>query len=294
MNNKMHKDCIQCHRRNIVKLVEKHKKSDPEKNEILKHLNQTIDNNLQCSNVFLSTIVHRQASQLLHSDDFYQQEKDWANRLLLAKYDKWQQVVKQSKSPLQAALKLAIIGNIIDYGAHSVPEDIEQYINDKFKASLTLDHSRQLFEAIPKAKSILYLADNAGEIIFDKLLIETINHPNVTVAVRGKAIINDVTLREAQSIGLPNISKVISNGFDAPSTLLNYCSEEFKIAFQSADLIISKGQGNYEGLIEMDDPRLYFLLTAKCDYIAKLLKVKKGDLVAGNAQLINNKQCHSK
>ncbi len=283
----MNEDCIKCHKRNINKLVEKHISNIARKAEHTSRLTSLMHNNLHESNVCLSTLIHREARCLLKSDDFYQKEKDFANHLLLNKYPQWQKLVADSQGPLYTAMKLAIIGNIIDYGAHSVPEDIEQYIHDKLSADVTLDHADRLFESIERANSILYLGDNAGEIVFDRLFIETMGHRNVTFAVRGRPIINDVTVKDAELVGMNNTCQVISNGYDAPSTLFKHCSPEFKRVFASADLIISKGQGNFEGLMDNHDPRLYFLLTAKCDYIGHLLKVKKGDLVVANAHTIS-------
>jgi uncharacterized protein with ATP-grasp and redox domains len=287
----MNNDCYQCHHRNIIKLVDKHKADVGMKGEQIGYLTNILNRNRIQSNVFVSTIIHREARQLLCSDDFYLHEKDKANEILLKNYQHWQALVKQDSNPLYTAMKLSIIGNIIDYGAHSVPDDIEQYVNGKLSASITLDQSEELFKDIKNAKNILYLGDNCGELIFDKLFIENMNHPDITFTVRGMPIINDVTQREADITGIAQVAKVISNGFDAPSTLLEYCSQEFKEAFDSADLIISKGQGNLEGLLHYNDPRLYFLLTAKCHYIANILGVSKGDLVVTNASTIKRNQC---
>jgi hypothetical protein len=137
----------------------------------------------------------------------------------------------------------------------------------------------ELKNEISKAKSVLYLGDNCGEIVFDKLFIETMKHQNITFVVRGAPVINDVTLEDANQVGMDNICRVISNGFDAPSTLIELCSDEFAAEYNNADLIISKGQGNFEGLMESTHPNIFFLLIAKCDPIAKLLGVNKNDMV---------------
>jgi len=128
----------------------------------------------------------------------------------------------------------------------------------------------------------LYLGDNAGEIVFDKIFIETIMHNNLTYVVRGASILNDATLEDAKNTGMDLAADVFSNGYGAPSTILRKCSREFQKVFQEADLIISKGQGNLEGLITHHDPRIFFLLMVKCDVIADLLQVQKGDFVVYN------------
>ena len=149
-------------------------------------------------------------------------------------------------------------------------------------ASFAIDHSAQLNQALRNAASVLYLGDNAGEIVFDRLLLETMAHPSVTFAVRGGPALNDVSLKEAEETGMHRVAKVIDSGFDAPSTILKKSSREFLVAFRSADLIISKGQGNLEGLIDESDPRIYFLLMVKCEVMAEKLKVKKGSCIVYN------------
>ncbi len=136
-----------------------------------------------------------------------------------------------------------------------------------------------LRDKINGSEKILYLGDNAGEIVFDKLFIETMQHPDVTFVVRGKPVINDVTFEDVRQTRIDNVCKVISNGYDAPSTLLEFCSEEFLDKFNTADLVISKGQGNFEGLMYTTHPNVFFLLMAKCEPMAELLGVNKGEMI---------------
>jgi hypothetical protein len=200
----------------------------------------------------------------------------------LSGYKNWELLVKQSSDPLYTAVKLAVAGNVIDYGAQSVPDDINSQINILIKGKFKIDHTAELFRKIREAKSILYLGDNAGEVVFDKLFIETLQHPNVTYVVRGMPVINDVTFFDTEQVGFSGVCHVISNGYDAPSTILEYCSDEFLKLYHNADLIISKGQGNFEGLMNEQKENLYFLLMAKCEPMAKMLKVVKGDMIVTN------------
>jgi uncharacterized protein with ATP-grasp and redox domains len=130
-----------------------------------------------------------------------------------------------------------------------------------------------------KAKNILILGDNAGEIVMDKLFLSIVKHPNITYAVRGDYILNDATLEDAEKIGIQNYARLISNGDNAPSTILERTSKEFQQAYQEADLILSKGQGNFEGLMYTKDERIFFLLMAKCAVIATKLNVDLKDIV---------------
>lgn len=115
--------------------------------------------------------------------------------------------------------------------------------------------------------------------MFDKLFIEAIMHPLLVYAVRGGPIINDATMDDARYCGMDKVADVISNGYDAPSTILEHCSPAFREVFEHADVIISKGQGNFEGLCGKTNKPIFFLLMAKCDVIADALKVQKGSFV---------------
>jgi uncharacterized protein with ATP-grasp and redox domains len=172
----------------------------------------------------------------------------------------------------------------MDYAA--CPEffiNSEQYfdkiINEVLIAEFAIDNSKELEEEIRNSKTLLLLGDNAGEIVMDKLLLETIGHPNVFYAVRDKPVINDVTAEDAYYTGINTLATIISNGYDAPSTIIEKASVEFLAVYNNADLIISKGQGNFEGLSSNTREDLFFLLIVKCDVIARLLGVKKGDYV---------------
>jgi hypothetical protein len=221
--------------------------------------------------------------------DPYFNEKQQSNIQALELYKYWVKEVNNSNNPFDISLRLAIAGNIIDF-ATGEKFDINQTIQRVLKANFAIDHSEYLKEEIKKAKKILYLGDNAGEIVFDKLFIETLNHPNITYVVRGNPVLNDATMEDAISTGIINVvKKVISNGYGAPSTLVDKCSKEFQEHYYDADLIISKGQGNLEGLINNNYGRnIVFLLIVKCNVIADLLKVNKGDFVVVSSNVIKN------
>lgn len=213
--------------------------------------------------------------------DPFAEEKAESNRVALELYNEWKPKVTASTHPFELVLRLSIAGNIMDYGANN-SFDIHQTIEFVNSADFAIDHTKLLEQAINRAKRILYLGDNAGEIVFDKLFLETIAHPDVIFAVRGGIALNDATMQDAEAIGMDSVASMISNGFDAPSTVLAECSPEFLTAYHSADLIISKGQGNLEGLIDENDPRIFFLLMVKCDLMAEKLNVVKGSFVVYN------------
>lgn len=215
--------------------------------------------------------------------DPYKALKDEFNDKALEYCEKYEKAIKEDSNAFEKAMRLSIAGNIIDFGpTHDF--DVDAKIEEVFNAKFPIDDSKDLFEEIKKAKSILYLADNTGEIVFDKLFLEVINHPNVTLAVRNSPVLNDATMEDVLHLGLDKVvSKVITNGDNAPGTFLECVSDEFLEYFDNVDLIISKGQGNFEGLNDVNDRNIYFLLTVKCDVIADSANITKGDCIVKSA-----------
>ena len=275
----MRHECYFCHIKSVENLISKFKPDQETVNSFLLEMQHLVIKHWGQSTPYLATSVHRLLKSKMDIRDLYANEKEKANRNLLNRYSHWKNTVKTNGNPLHLAAKLAVIGNIIDYGAHSVPDDLDKEIDLLLKKEFAIDDSDKLFEKIKKAKSILYLGDNTGEIVFDRLFIETMDHPNVIFAVKDAPVLNDSTLYDAEKVGITNVCRVISNGYDAPSTLLEKCSGEFLEIYRQADLIISKGQGNLEGLADEKDSRIFFMLMAKCNPIAELLQVRKNDLV---------------
>ena len=159
----------------------------------------------------------------------------------------------------------------------------------KNSLTISLEGDVEAFSsAISQANNILYLTDNAGEIVLDQLLIEQMPTERVTVAVRGLPVINDATMKDAEETGLTDLVTVIDNGSDAPGTLLEDCSPAFQQCFTDADLIIAKGQGNFESLNEVRKD-IFFLLKAKCPLVSEHLGYPVGSLVLKRSnELISN------
>jgi len=183
------------------------------------------------------------------------------------------------------ATRLAIAGNMIDTAINgNISEaDVHQAVQQALSEPFYREQER-FHQAVAKARSILYLADNAGEIAFDRLLIEQISPERVTLVVRGTPVLNDATLVDAQAVGLDAIVEIIDNDSDAPGTLLDDCSQEFRRRFAGADLIIAKGQGNYESLRNQPG-NLFFLFKIKCPLVANHLMQPVGTQVLAHAAL---------
>jgi uncharacterized protein with ATP-grasp and redox domains len=216
----MRDECYQCHIKTVNNLIDKHKPSEGLARLFIKATHKLLKEKEDLANPLLVTDIHRLARNIINHSDLYYFEKMSANKLLLLNYKKWQAFVNDYRKPIYMAARLAIASNIIDYGAHSVPDDIEKKITDLSNCDLAIDQTEELVYEIGHAMRILYLGDNAGEIVFDKLFIETMKHSNITYVVRGRPVINDVTLEDAIQTSIDEVCKVISNGFDAPSTLL--------------------------------------------------------------------------
>jgi len=219
-------------------------------------------------------------SEYSNGIDLYAEIKKLSNQYILNLYDDLINIIDKSNDPFETALHLAVAGNIIDFGAEN--NYMDKYIHKEIKKVLAIDlsssHTEELRTEINNAKQILYLGDNAGEIVFDKLFVEQLPKEKITFAVRGEPVINDATMKDAIEIGLTDIVKVIDNGSAYPGTILNSCSDGFKKIFSEADLIISKGQGNYETLSE-NNQNIFFLLRIKCSIVARDLGRNFGDFV---------------
>ena len=223
--------------------------------------------------------IHQLIRRLTRQRDPYGEIKQRHNRLALELYPKLRALVRGSGSPLETALRLAIAGNVIDLGVNARLDEssVSEAIEGALSAPLNGDVGA-FAEAVSSARRILYLADNAGEIAFDRLLIEQMPVEKVTLAVRGAPVINDATIVDAQVAGIPGLVEVIDNGSDAPGTILEDCSPEFRRRFDRADLIVAKGQGNYETLGDVPKD-IFFVLKAKCPVIARHLGCHVGSLV---------------
>lgn len=223
-----------------------------------------------------ATFIYQKIKEITGINDPFKKIKEQNIQQVINLYPYLKNLVNNSNDPLLIAIRLAIAGNVIDYGANKsfhLEDEIEKALKQEFAI---LDYDKFRIQ-LNNAESILYLGDNAGESVFDKLLIEILDKP-VTYAVRDEPIINDVTMEDAIKSGIDKVAEIISSGANTPAIILKLCNENFIKRFNKADLIISKGQGNFEGLSEVDRP-VFFLLMAKCQLIAKELNVPEGAIV---------------
>ena len=224
--------------------------------------------------------IHRLIRELIGIEDPYHDVKKQFNNAALQLYSKMRTYIIESKYMLETAIRLAIAGYIIDFGVNSKLQEseLEKTISECLAAEFSDMQLGPFQQALNEAEKILYIADNAGEIVFDRLLIEQLPIEKVTVAVKGTPVINDATMEDAILVGLPRIVEVIDNGSDGPGTILETCSQAFVGRFIEADLVIAKGQGNYETLSDVDK-NIFFVLKAKCPVIARDLDCEVGEMI---------------
>lgn len=279
-NMKTYHNCIPCFIKQTISVLEMINCSDEDSEKILRAVLQHISRiDFDLSPPEMARTIHRIIRDISGNTDPFLDEKKRYQELALQLLPQLKQKVLQSKDPLKAAILLAIAGNSIDHGVyHDLSEQqamkaIEQGLNVPL-----IGDSDQFSQAIDRAESILYLADNAGEIVLDTLLLNQLPLEKVTFVVRGGPILNDALIADAQQAGITQLVRVIDNGDDTPGTLLKYCRQELQDQFKRADLIIAKGQGNYETLSDVEG-NIYFLLKAKCSVIAKHIGCQLGSAI---------------
>ncbi len=216
--------------------------------------------------------LHKMVRERLNCADPYLQIKAKSNQLAQSVIPAAHKLISESNSPFEAAVRLAIGGNIIDYGATTGPNDekVLHTLRTVAEAELPQGAVEGFEKAVLEAKSILYLGDNAGEIFFDRELIALMPTNKVTFAVRGGPIINDVTREDAELAGITQLVEVIDNGYYGPGCDLELCSDEFQQAFANADLVVSKGQGNLETLYDAPG-HIAFLFMVKCPVVSQMV-----------------------
>ena len=220
--------------------------------------------------------IYRRIREITGVNDPYKAAKKASIEEVLSIYPHLQEMIRESDDPLLTAIKLATIGNVLDFGisrTYKLMEEIAKISEMKYG----IFHYNEFREQLNRASSVLFIGDNAGETVFDRLLIENLGK-DVTYVVRETPVINDAIEEDAIDSGLHEVAEIISSGSTAPGTILRLCNEDFLERFEKAELVISKGQGNYEGLSGVDR-KVFFLLRVKCPVIAGDVGVELNDFI---------------
>lgn len=208
--------------------------------------------------------------------DPFRDIKDKNIKTALKIYPILKQFLFDKKDRLYWALKVSTTGNIIDSAIYS-DIDIEGMLKKELCREFAICDLNRFSRLLEKCNKLLIIGDNAGETVFDRVFIEEYTNIDITYAVRSNPIINDATIEDVYNSGFTGI-KVVSTGCDASGTIIEECSNEFLEIYNNADIVISKGQGNFETLSEQKR-EIFFLLKAKCPIVSKRLGVELGDYI---------------
>jgi uncharacterized protein with ATP-grasp and redox domains len=229
-----------------------------------------------CTPAEIAYRIHRFVRQEVGHRDPYQVAKQNSTQRALALYPRLKSLLAKANDPLETAVRLSIAGNIMDFALdrrYELWKEVEQVLEQRF----AIDDGAAFREALRGAGHVLFLADNAGETVFDRVLIEFLDVA-VVYAVKGGAILNDATWSDARAAGVDGAAEIVSTGSDAPGTILSRCSDEFRRRYDDAELVIVKGQANYETLSD-EGPKVFFALRVKCPVIADDVGAPVGSIV---------------
>ena len=252
-------------------------------NDIFKYLSETFKKGTNSNKT--GSYMHNLIKQKTNCHDPYVNEKKLANEIAL-KYLPIAQNILDEEDSLENRVKIAIVGNILDFGAFTLDDDIEFFIKDSLKKDLAVKDIKNFEDSLNRHDKVLYLVDNTGEIVFDKILLSKIKEydVDVTIAVKSFPILNDACMDDAINAGLDKFGKIVEIGAGTVGYVDSEISDEFREIFNQHEFIISKGMGNYEGLTEIDlsNKDIYFLLCAKCGTISKDIGVNLHDMLILN------------
>jgi damage-control phosphatase, subfamily I len=272
-------DCVPCAVRQALETVRRVTDDAPTHLAVLKEVCRRLaDVHLDQTPAALSRVAYQVVEEVTGEADPYAREKRMYNERILSLYDHLETLLDEAENRLHRALTLAVAGNVIDLGIGRA-FDIDRAIEAVLERGFARDDSGDLeAELATGRRKVLYMLDNAGEIVFDRLLIEQLSDHEVTACVRGGPIINDATLVDAEQVGLAELCPVITTGSNAVGVEWTEASDELRAAWAEADIIIAKGQANFETLTDTPGNR-YLILMAKCQCVAQELGVELGDVV---------------
>lgn len=282
----MQEECKKCNRKQVYNLAKMLNLGPEKTNELIDFTNDYLSNDFTGkTNPEVMGLLYRDILNLTGHHDPYKKIKSQYNQLLLSHEQLIEGIIDRSEDKFKTALKIAITGNLIDFSAkHQFDQHmLIEKINSILDSNLAVDHCNSLKRRLDSARTLLYLGDNCGEIVLDKIFINQIikMFPDLEIifAVRGQSVVNDATLDDVTEIKLDMICKCISNGDGSLGTVLSRVDSNFSKIFNKADVIISKGQGNLESLMNEDRDNIYFMFMVKCDLVGDPLGLDLYDIV---------------
>lgn len=277
------KECIGCIINQSVRVADAIGASPDLKDKLISHV-QTLskDFSFKHNPPEIASYVYEDMAKIANKKDLYDQVKALSTKKALSFVPLLKEKLSSSNNKLLTATKIAVAGNVIDLAAQ-VEFDLEEELNKIFDTPFAYDDFYMLEEKLNSCKTVLVIGDNVGEHIFDYLFIQTLKeispHVKFSYMVRGNPIINDVTMIEAKEAGFDELCELVDSGVNTPGFTYNRANLYSKELFDSADLVVSKGMGNYECMSPSHRKNICFLLKVKCSVVANSLGKEIGDIV---------------
>ncbi|PRR81034.1 damage-control phosphatase ARMT1 family protein [Clostridium vincentii] len=287
-------ECIYCTIKKVDSLFDKYETDKVKKLKFMKEVFKIISMSEKGdTSPYLSARIMRRLNSELNLGDIYYKIKNEYNKLVISMEEEILSCIYNSDEKLLTALKYAMVGNFIDFGAMDKVDinQLKNLIKNAPKQVIDAKEYKNFLGELKDSKKIVYIVDNAGEIVFDKIFIKILKemYPDVIidVIVRGKATLNDATIKDAEEIGLCKMVNVVENGTDIPGTQLDEINVKSKQLIDNADLIIAKGQGNFETLFGCGK-NIYYIFLCKCDFFTRRFNIEKFKGVFVNERNVND------
>lgn len=277
------RECYLCLYKQVFKITNKFCKDEKQASKILREGAKILSKyDINVTPPEIAAEEYGKISEILKIEDLFEKEKKEAIKEALNFKSRLKLKLLKSKNPLLDACKIAVAGNIIDLGVHQ-EYDLEKELEEIFNIDFKINYFNEFKLSVQDAQTICYLADNAGENVFDELLIETIKEINPDIKiyylVRGKPIINDVTIKDLEGLEIFELAEVIDSGVPTPGFHLKFANEIARNIFYESDMVISKGMGNFECLFEECKREVFYLFKVKCEVVARKAKAEVGDYI---------------
>jgi hypothetical protein len=271
-------DCLSCLLNQSLRVSKILEVDEDKSKELLQIASASIATYGEVSPPVAASDLYPKLSEFIGVDDIYEKLKADSTTEALKLLPTVQIRVKS----VSDAIKASVAGNVIDFATPN-HFDLDEEFAKVFQTPFAIDNEKEFLKKLAQAESFMIIGDNVGEHIFDKLLLETIakTYPDLKIyyAVRGIPIINDVTLKEAKESGIDRVAILVDSGVDTPGLAYERANEKFMKLYNSMDLIIAKGMGNYECLEGVGDERIYHLFKVKCDVVASNVNAELGGLI---------------
>ena len=282
-------DCLSCLLNQSLRVAKNLNLNEETSKEMMKAASLAIGGYGEVSPPVAAADLYPKLAEFVEEKDVYKELKALSTKEAMKLLPSVEKTVYGSSNKLSAAIKAAVAGNVIDFATPN-HFDLETEFEKVFETAFAVDDEVEFLERLKTAKSLMIVGDNVGEHVFDKLLLKVLGevYPNLELyyAVRGVPIINDVTLLEAKEIKMEEVATVVDSGVITPGLSYFHANGEFLQLYDSMELIIAKGMGNYECLENANNDKIFHLFKVKCDVVSRDVEAKLGSLI-----FMKNRSC---